>query len=421
MATGAPLDSLERANLPLVLENNAVDDDDDADDFAEGRQGSARQRAARQQQLLGPLVRCESDRANPAPQLRLFVNNRQVEFSRLLENSTAIFSDGLERNLVSFRLTLADFAEETADGALEKAAASQNSTASKGLSPTTTTTSTTTTTTTTAKPKAKNAPPKKANSLIKFDDDADELVVRKEDKRKKAKNKASDKKGARKKKPAAGSGDRDKTGDGQLEHMRNAAPANDADDEAEGTENLRAAPSDSGENSGTFNLAGNEQRRQIVTSVVVSPQRERENQSGGGAQQQRRVAYLNSARIRCVSHVPTLGYEMISELGVPLTLLVPASQLVSAALEANRQLSAGQSGSLQSPRAVSVDRLAQASQAHKSFVSYSNSTRQKSSARLAPVSGRVASGTQRRGEPLLASFCLLLVTLLIGAVQQAAV
>lgn len=109
--------------------------------------------------------------------------------------------------------------------------------------------------------------------------------------------------------------------------------------------------------------------------------------------------YSNYIRIKCTSLVPAVGYEMTSELSVPLTVLVPARQISDAFRQS--QLAAGQSpgttsarqrddtssrrseqqrqrrpsghneaffgpsrfagNSLQAPRAVLIDRLAQAS------------------------------------------------------------
>lgn len=124
-------------------------------------------------------------------------------------------------------------------------------------------------------------------------------------------------------------------------------------------------------------------------------------------QQQPRKVYSNYIRIKCISLVPAVGYEMTSELNVPLTVLVPASQLsdVTSSLNVAGRLGVGgasglrngnnvnlpdqpngnsntnndaqldglanlsgwsqrtfrNGGSLQSPRAVLIDRLAQAS------------------------------------------------------------
>lgn len=112
--------------------------------------------------------------------------------------------------------------------------------------------------------------------------------------------------------------------------------------------------------------------------------------------------YSNYIRIKCTSLVPAVGYEMTSELNVPLTILVPARQISDALRQPNwqqrgeqenfrlrgfesgsrrrQQQQAGggfddetgnlfggsrfairNGGALQAPRAVLIDRLAQAS------------------------------------------------------------
>lgn len=128
-------------------------------------------------------------------------------------------------------------------------------------------------------------------------------------------------------------------------------------------------------------------RKEQVAARTISSTGSGLRQRNGSNRQQQELVYSNFIRIRCSSLVPTLGYEMISELNVPLTLMVPAGQLNDVQwqlLNANnrqqpqdRDLSSRRNdevaeddggstadrngGSLQAPRAVSIDRVAQAS------------------------------------------------------------
>lgn len=155
------------------------------------------------------------------------------------------------------------------------------------------------------------------------------------------------------------------------------------------------------------------------------------------------TVYSNYIKIKCTSLVPAVGYEMTSEFTVPLTLLVPAHQLIDAAAAAaalrqqqqangrfqnpqddgspsgntnsrGRQQSEASlfgaprvfknGGSLQAPRAVLIDRLAQASAppTHSLAAQSGNDTSSSSGRKPTPKKGssRVKAVDEQRAKYL---------------------
>lgn len=480
--TGPQLTLLDRAELlrpQLTINGRQIqfqgEREEEDDDFRstlgeEGRPLRAELQTAlngqQDQPGAGPIVRCSSDRSNPVAHLRFFINNQPVAVSRTLENSTMSYSDGLESNVVSFRVQLSDFLATDASG-LDKAASLKSpSDNEKSKNKTTSTTTTTTTTSTTPKPtvklepKGKSKPSKEKkkqsdkkktnpNAGVQFDDEnSANSRLGKADKNKQpqSKDKArgeqqqQQRRKERKRKPSDGSGahfgganfldlnefhelDSNKDVDGPIDETVNlikefnSVPA--MGDNSQQKQNSIAQANtttggmhneqiksikrrdkanpmgmDSGWRSKLDKLGVAEQRlvkqEQGGARTISSRIGALRDQNNNQQQQQARV-YSNFIRIRCASLVPNLGYEMTSELTVPLTLLVPASQLSDtlrqvAALspdnpqtrqgEANRRSdnereTSSQSGdssrvlrnggSLQAPRTVSIDRVAQAS------------------------------------------------------------
>lgn len=286
----------------------------------------------------GPIVRCLSARSFPVSQLRLAINNQPVELARLLENSTLSFSDGTESNVVVFRLKLADFARSSS---LEKAASAKKEPQKASNS----------TATSTNKP-AWNQTTKQqpyANALVQFND-------------KNVGMKLEDFKLGNNRKQQQPTNQFDKP------NIIQSKPGKDKQ-----TTNRKSKPTrmnqlnddnESGQVKHTAHLEAEEQR--------VSP----DLTDGSMAANANSQLYSNYIRIKCTSLVGQVGYEMSSELNVPIAFLSSQSNLGSndgriegISTEAERidsssnpssRLGVG-SGGLQSPQSVSADRLAQAS------------------------------------------------------------
>lgn len=204
--TGPQLSLLERppptgvmaitTSGPLGTRTQLLSGGEREDDWAPGElneQDQPEQRSPAQRLIGangGPIIRCASDRSNPVAQLRFLINNKPVELARTLENSTLSYSDGLESNVISFRVQLSDFIfTDTGNdnGPLDKAASLKSSEdgpkSNRTMAPATTTGTTTTTTTTmkpnpaagkTVKDKSHNKQERKRtdpNANVQFDDE----------------------------------------------------------------------------------------------------------------------------------------------------------------------------------------------------------------------------------------------------------
>lgn len=398
---------------PAGREQNDNDDNDNIDNNDDigggggggdrrdstGRQLSVEPRRQRQRVLSGPIVRCQSARASPAAQLRLFINDRALELDRTIENSTASYSDGMESNMVAFRISLDDFrlsaaAAASAEAPLDKAAAgSRKSNASLSAEKSTTTTTRASTSSTprptklaSALPASSDAERKQqpatananANANVVFDDDSksDRPAANQKRPLKSARKQASSK---RRKDQVTSRGQQNLADPAEADNDdddEDAAAAADPADRHQheaaaaaaslqadlvrlpvGKDKLPAAAAAPHES-----LGGMEQRTNLRTRQPPPA-----SSSGSSAAA---ASYSNYIRVKCTSLVPAVGYEMTSELSVPLTLLVPARQLLAggagaewraAAGSGPGEVQAGGAGSLQAPRAVLIDRLAQAS------------------------------------------------------------
>lgn len=406
----APQVSIGTASLArrVVSPSGEVEDEVEDDALPRGvptRTGQRQSGAPRADERLGPIVRCASDRSNPAAQLRFFINNRPVELARTLENTTMSYSDSLESNLVSLRLQLSDFAfDEAAEGALEKAASlkSRGGVSGGHKTPTIQPTTATTTSSTTRRPssqksslarhKARQMDRKNPNASVRFDDQLG---------------------GSSKK-----AGKRPKSSSERPRANEPDGPVGRGPDEADDLqESISTLSSVSGpetiEKLSSAGAGGTISSRKQPILAAAEQNVVRSTISPAAGQQQRQV-YSNFVRIRCQSLVPALGYEMTSELAVPLALLVPASRLSdairSASLSAesrraeegetsSRRQSARNGGSLQAPRVVVTDRLAQASGPRGSTVVYEHEQEDGNNRwpawRRVPVERRAASAGSR--------------------------
>lgn len=398
------------AALQTGRAQSASDPDDDEE------LGDSWPRRDRNQRLIesqGALIRCASARSNPVSQLRFFINNQPVNVSRTLENSTLSYSDGLESSLVSFRIELGDFLVAPAaaqyddepseqereqqaraksldkaaslkrktDKATRKAAGSEwpagprvkETPPSSASSTSTTSTSTTSTTSTTARPG-------NANAQVQFDEDG--ALSSRRPGAKQARPKAL---GAGKpKQPDASAANRNSERARPKATLDGGQPRADHDEPLPVSSADKPADQDGREASSTANW----QTNSVIDSANYEPTvsatvdrdalgvEEQRVRGAGRLEQPRQFAYSNYIKIKCTSLVPAVGYEMTSELNVPLTLLIPARQL-SEAMRAKQPEAGGRAqvgGSLQAPRAVLIDRLAQASTPPTGVVAAPNQT-----------------------------------------------
>ncbi|KAG9509750.1 hypothetical protein GZH46_01723, partial [Fragariocoptes setiger] len=109
---------------PAQVQSNAVTDD----------------QLGQQDDQLGPIIKCTSAKSLPAPLLQLTINNRSVPASRIIQNSTITHLDGFETSVAAFQLRLSDFVTSPTQSRSipERSASKQSSTL---LKPATTTTS----------------------------------------------------------------------------------------------------------------------------------------------------------------------------------------------------------------------------------------------------------------------------------------
>lgn len=493
-------------NPELEIEDGNEDDNRDWPPLPDGRIGLQTDAQRQQQQGAGPIVRCVSDRSNPVAQLQFSVNNRPVSAGRTIENSTLSYSDGLESNVISFRVQLSDFVLGADDRSLLDKAASLKpaadktngngartaTTAATTATIATTTTTTTTTSTTTMRPKLnaargreekreKKARKEKkrqnadnANAAVQFDDHvsgglasakATEVGKKKEVTKEKRKNGDARPKSSRSQESSPRLLDHSSAEDEDADNSMQTMGHSDQSSQS------GSLPAETSRFDMVGSAAGQQQQRVALgvtkTNGQMSPESRGARRSGsrseasGGTQspsienesglatdrpgdgdhlngveqrnsvtnrvrsrfsnsdqQRRQIIYSNFVRIKCISTVPTLGYEMISELNVPLTLIVPASRLSDALKQPTgnggsgsllqnindrsddndsrldeprrngesdvygnqrdngRQQQDGNTvgnfGSLQKPRAVVIDRVAQASGRQSSSVVYSS-------------------------------------------------
>lgn len=385
------------ATTSLQADRTQSDADiDDEEELADPRPTGARgDPSGRLIGAAGPLIRCASARSKPVSQLSFFINNQPVNLSRTLENSTLTYSDGLESSFVSFKIELSDFLvapaaaqfdEESGDAEREqqtrvksldraaslkrktdkagrKATGSGDSLASQraGL-PTQSATSspslsTSTTTSTTIRPV-------NANAQVQFDEDGAQTGAARKRNEPKSRPNAT---GRGRQPPANHKSGRPrvatKSGEPRADN-REPLPASQADKTSQPDERKS-----DWQTNGVIDSANYESASVATVAREALGAEEQRVQQAGRLEQQQQSAYSNYIKIKCTSLVPAVGYEMTSELNVPLTLLIPARQLSDALRagqqEANSRPAGSQSaqvgGSLQAPRAVLIDRLAQAS------------------------------------------------------------
>lgn len=385
--TAAPGTPLSSGGLTVTTPASQTGEEQD-DDGDNNDQRRPQPRPLRQRTVSGPIVQCESARSSPAAQLRLFVNDRPLEVGRTVENSTRSYSDGMESNLVSFVISLDDFRQLAAVDIprLDKAAAgSLKSNAALSAR-----------TTTTARPAVPPASDRAdANANVVFDDDSklDRKRQSAADRRPRPKPKGSHRK--------------DQVTSGQRRDSSGAA-----DDDREANDDHQAAAQNQHQlqhqqlaSVDLARLPAGHRDKQQLTAAAAAAEAASNQELAKEEQRAASSSYSNYIRVKCTSLVPAVGYEMTSELSVPLTLLVSARQLVPAAGDSGarsgsrtsstaaatgegqserpeRLLSpnGGGGGSLQTPRAVLIDRLAQASQpSGRLFLASSNNSSEPSS------------------------------------------
>lgn len=419
--TPAPLAPLTSAVITsnvgsrrLQLSTNSLaeaDIEDDDDDAAGGWAPPGRLINERLQETaqLGPLIRCASARSNPVAQLRFFINNRPVNLTRTLENSTFSYSDGLDSSQVSFRVELADFVapspsqqfddEPEREGSLAKAGSkrlgdkagsrkptgkgrpnpSSTSTSSTSTSTTTTTTSTSTTTTTSTSTTARPS----ANANVQFDEDGalskragepgKPLPVSGKRNRQRPPKKRPNEPERSRPDPRA-SPDRDGTDEPFPHDERDKVDPDDRKWGSSAAKRTKSFIDLAGAANYKLTAVGRAKRHLDLSESSSAPSRGPKQllaEEQRNRRQQQQPNYSSYIKIKCTSLVPAVGYEMTSELNVPLTLLVPAGQLSEAMRRPIGQGGAqagppsqprrNPSNSLQEPQTVLIDRMAQAS------------------------------------------------------------
>lgn len=254
----------------------------------------------------GALVRCTSAHSAPAPTLHVLVNNRLVDNSaRVVQNATLSYSNGLEAAVATVRLTLSDFGIlENNNNKEDVETSEKEQTINSGAS--------------LAMRLARNKiQARVSNSSVQFDDETnDKLPTRTFSKDNSSKRR-------------------------KLRGDRKSAASRQTD--------FRSSPDSSVLNAHaqTTATSGTNANADIITNAANTLQ-----------------VSASFVKVKCTSLVAAVGYEMSSELAVPLAVLLSSndgSQFEPGSAPTGRRLTSGAGGSLQTPIQVAVERVAQAS------------------------------------------------------------
>lgn len=295
----------------------------------------------------GPLITCSSDPASPAAYLRVLVNEKPLDPSRLLSNVTRTYPelDELEVNKVAFRLRLDDFVISAIPNGSGGTAAATGAPDAATRGPVTARS---------PQPSVENS-----NARVQFDDqllppaEFSSTTNQKEQQQQQQLNELAKSRTQRRQRRQAGA---------PLPVVEEEPVA---DEKGVGQANIKADEQSSRFSAKQAKLVDKRQSRDgYLESSKARSKRQADSSEFGGSGGR---IYSNNIKIKCTSLVPAIGYDMTAELNVSLTLIVPAAYLTDATealspgqpnLDGSRQVKGG----LQLGKAViSEPRVAQAS------------------------------------------------------------